>query len=105
MQEKAIAKVNGKGASASIKKFEEMGNAYFSWATSEPNLYRLMFGGFCEINMDEHESKAWNLLRDGLDELAAHGVIDKSARNGGEVIVWSAVHLSSPAHRQHTLPG
>ncbi len=95
MQEKAIAKIKGNGASASIKKFEEMGNAYFAWATSEPNLYRLMFGGYCEINMEEHDSKAWNLLREGLDELMAHGVIDKSARNGGEVIVWSAVHGAS----------
>ena len=95
MQEKAIEKVKGKGAAASIKKFEEMGNAYFAWATSEPNLYRLMFGGYCEIDMKEHDSKAWNLLREGLDELMAHGVIDKSARNGGEVIVWSAVHGAS----------
>jgi AcrR family transcriptional regulator len=95
MQEKAIAKIKGNGATASIKKFEEMGSAYFTWATSEPNLYRLMFGGYCEINMEEHDSKAWNLLREGLDELMAHGVIDKSARNGGEVIVWSAVHGAS----------
>ena len=95
MQEKAMAKIKGNGATASIKKFEEMGNAYFAWATSEPNLYRLMFGGYCEINMEEHDSKAWNLLREALDELMAHGVIDKSARNGGEVIVWSAVHGAS----------
>ena len=95
MQEKAIAKVKGNGAASSIRKFEDMGQAYFAWATSEPNLYRLMFGGYCEINMEEHDSKAWNLLREGLDELMAHGVIDKSARNGGEVIVWSAVHGAS----------
>ena len=95
IQEKAIAKIKGNGATASIKKFEEMGSAYFAWATSEPNLYRLMFGGYCEINMEEHDSKAWNLLREALDELMAHGVIDKSARNGGEVIVWSAVHGAS----------
>ncbi len=95
MQVKAIAKIKGNGAAASIKKFEEMGNAYFAWATSEPNLYRLMFGGYCEIIMEEHDSKAWNLLREALDELMAYGVIDKSARNGGEVIVWSAVHGAS----------
>lgn len=95
MQEKAIAKIKGNVAAASIKKFEEMGNAYFAWATSEPNLYRLMFGGYCEIIMEEHDSKVWNLLREALDELMAYGVIDKSARNGGEVIVWSAVHGAS----------
>jgi len=95
MQEKAIAKVKGTGAAAAIKRFEDMGNAYFAWATAEPNLYRLMFGGYCEVNMEEQDSKAWNLLRESLDELVAYGVIDKSARNGGEVIVWSAVHGAS----------
>ena len=104
MQENAIEKVKGNGAAASIKKFEEMGNAYFDWATSEPNLYRLMFGGYCEIIMEEHDSKAWNLLRDGLDELMAHGVIDKSARNGGEVIVWSAVHGASSLAIEGLMP-
>ena len=95
MQEKAIEKVKGNGAAAAIKKFEEMGNAYFAWATSEPNLYRLMFGGYCEINMEEHDSKAWNLLRDALDELVAEGVLDKYMRPGGEIVVWSAVHGAS----------
>lgn len=95
MQEKAIAKVKGKGASAAIRKFEAMGNAYFAWATSEPNLYRLIFGGYCEIDMKEHDSKAWNLLRDGLDELVSVGVLDKTSRKGGELIVWSAVHGAS----------
>ena len=104
MQENAIEKVKGNGAAASIKKFEEMGNAYFDWATSEPNLYRLMFGGYCEIIMEEHDSKAWNLLRDGLDELMAHGVIDKSARNGGEIIVWSAVHGASSLAIEGLMP-
>jgi AcrR family transcriptional regulator len=95
MQEKAIAKVKGTGAVSAIKRFEDMGNAYFAWATSEPNLYRLMFGGYCEVNMEDHESKAWNLLRDALDELVAQGVLDKSLRPGGEIIVWSAVHGAS----------
>ncbi len=81
-----------------------MGNAYFAWATSEPNLYRLMFGGYCEINMEEHDSKAWNLLREGLDELMAHGVIKKSARIGGEVIVWSAVHGASSLAIEGLIP-
>ena len=95
MQEKAIAKVKGKGGPASIKKFEEMGHAYFAWATSEPNLYRLMFGGYCEINMENHDSKAWILLRDALDQLVAEGVLNKNLRQGGEIIVWSAVHGAS----------
>lgn len=104
MQEKAIAKVKGKGAPAAIKKFEEMGKAYFAWATSEPNLYRLMFGGFCEINMDDHDSKAWKLLGDALDELVNENAMDRSARTGGELIVWSAVHGASSLAIEGILP-
>ena len=104
MQEVAISKVKGKGADAARKKFEAMGYAYFDWATSEPNLYRLIFGGFCEHKMDDHDSKAWKLLSAGLDELVAQGVIDKNARNGGEVIVWSAVHGASSLAIEGLMP-
>ena len=104
IQEVAISKVKGKGADAARKKFEAMGYAYFEWATSEPNLYRLIFGGFCEHKMDDHDSKAWKLLSAGLDELVAQGVIDKNARNGGEVIVWSAVHGASSLAIEGLMP-
>ena len=104
IQEVAISKVKGKGADAARKKFEAMGYAYFEWATSEPNLYRLIFGGFCEHKMDDHDSKAWKLLSAGLDELVAQGVMDKSARNGGEVIVWSAVHGASSLAIEGLMP-
>ena len=92
MQERAMNKIKGKGANAALRKFEVMGHAYFEWATSQPNLYRLMFGGFCEHVIDEKHDKAWTLLRQGLDELLAQGLIEKRARMGGEVLVWSAVH-------------
>jgi AcrR family transcriptional regulator len=103
MQERARAKVKGKGKNAALKKFEAMGYAYFEWATSEPNLYRLMFGGFCEHTINE-EDKAWNLLRTGLDELVSQGIIEKSARAGGEVIVWSAVHGASSLAIEGLMP-
>ena len=104
MQEKAIAKVKGAGPAAAMKRFEAMGNAYFKWATAEPNLYRLIFGGFCEHKMDEHQSKAWKLLVAALDDLLAHGVITKSARQGGEVIVWSACHGASSLAIEGLMP-
>lgn len=94
-QEKAISQVRGSGKDAALKKFQEMGYAYFEWATSEPNLYRLMFGGFCSQNINKQDDKAWNLLSKALDELLIHGLIKKSARSGGELLVWSAVHGAS----------
>lgn len=96
--------MKGKSAEAARKKFEATGYAYFEWATTEPNLYRLIFGGFCEHQMENDDSKAWKLLSEGLDELVAQGVMDKSARNGGEVIVWSAVHGASSLAIEGLMP-
>ena len=45
--------------------------------------------------MENHDSKAWILLRDALDQLVAEGVLNKNLRQGGEIIVWSAVHGAS----------
>jgi AcrR family transcriptional regulator len=78
MQERAIAKVKGTGPLAARRRFEAMGYAYFKWAMQEPNLYRLIFGGFCD-----------------------HG---ESARQGGEVLVWSAVHGASSLAIEGLLP-
>ena len=104
MQERAVAKVKGSDAKAALMKFEAMGYAYFNWAKSEPNLYRLIFGGFCEHEMKEHEGKAWLLLNRALDELLSTGLINQSARLGGEVLVWSSVHGASSLIIENMLP-
>lgn len=95
MQEKSISKIKTRGKDAARKKFQLMGYAYFEWATSEPNLYRLLFGGYFEHKMDKRIDRAWNLLEGSLDELHANGLITKAARMGGEEFVWSAVHGAS----------
>lgn len=95
MQEQAISKVKTTGAQGAKDGFEAMGSAYFKWALAEPNLYRLIFGGFCEYHQSHTESKAWKLLEQGLDNLVREGLITKSHRKGGEVMVWSAVHGAS----------
>lgn len=96
IQEKAIEKLVGSGARAARERFEALGNAYFKWALAEPNLYRLIFGGFCEHEISQtHDNKAWQLLSRSLDELYEEKLITRSARQGGEVVVWSAVHGAS----------
>lgn len=96
IQEKAIEKIVGSGARAARERFEALGNAYFKWALAEPNLYRLIFGGFCEHEISQtHDNKAWQLLSRSLDELYEEKLITRSARQGGEVVVWSAVHGAS----------
>ncbi len=95
IQEQAISKIKGGGARGAKERFEALGTSYFKWALNQPNLYRLIFGGFCEQHESPHESKAWQLLKQSLDELVEEGLITKSARLGGEVLVWSAVHGAS----------
>ncbi len=104
MQIAAMAKVKGSGAVAALKQFEAMGYSYFEWATTQPNLYRLVFGGFCEHNLSGDGDRAAQLLRSGLDELLTHGIIDRDVRANGELIVWSAIHGASSLAIEGLIP-
>lgn len=97
LQEAALSQFPGKSSKAARARFRALGGAYFDWASSEPNLFRLMFGGYCSIDFAEaqikrQESRAWNLLRSCLDDLQESGDIKKSIRPYGEILSWSAVH-------------
>ncbi len=94
-QENAIKRIKGSDAKSSVDKFQALGYAYFEWALAEPNLYRLMFGGFCEFDFEHDENRAWHLLQNSLDDLLATGVITKKIRENGEAFVWAAVHGAS----------
>ena len=97
LQEAALSQFPGKSAKTARARFRALGRAYFDWANSEPNLFRLMFGGFCSIDFAEaeikrQESRAWNLLCSCLDDLHMRGEIDPNIRPYGEILSWSAVH-------------
>ena len=53
-----------------------------------------MFGGYCSISKtDESEQgRAFMTLVRVLDDLQAHGVISKAARQNAEMASWPAVH-------------
>lgn len=96
-QEAALSQFPGKSAKAARARFRALGRAYFDWASGEPNLFRLMFGGFCSIDFAEaqikrQESRAWNLLCSCLDDLQEHGAINPVIRPYGEILSWSTVH-------------
>jgi AcrR family transcriptional regulator len=93
MQEEARAKIKGTTARAARARFRALGEAYFKWAMKEPNLFRLMFGGFCSIEDSEpSDSTAYKLLTRTLDELVTTGAMSKTMRPYGELIAWSSVH-------------
>lgn len=103
-QETAINKIKGSDAKSSIDKFQALGYAYFEWALAEPNLYRLMFGGFCDFDFEQDENRAWKLLQNSLDDLLANGVITKNVRENGEAFVWAAVHGASSLIIEDLMP-
>ena len=93
MQEEALSKIKGNSARAAKARFRALGEIYFKWAMKEPNLFRLMFGGFCSIEDTEpSQSPAYKLLSKTLDELVSSGAMSKSMRPYGEIISWSSVH-------------
>jgi AcrR family transcriptional regulator len=97
LQVAALSQFPGKSAKAARARFRALGRAYFDWANSEPNLFRLMFGGFCSIDFAEaqikrQESRAWNLLCSCLDDLQEIGDIKMNIRPYGEILSWSSVH-------------
>ena len=93
MQREALEKIPGRSAKAAKLRFRELGRVYFQWAYNEPNLFRLMFGGFCRAKEPgSHSNKeAFLMLAKCLDDLLETGVISIQMRRYGELIAWSAV--------------
>lgn len=109
MQEKAISQFPGKSAKAARARFRALGRAYFDWASNEPNLFRLMFGGFCAVNfaeaeMKRQENRAWKLLCSCLDDLSELGLISADIRPYGELLAWSTVHGATALIVEGNLP-
>ena len=106
MQAVALGSIPGSSARAARMRYRELGRTYFRWANSEPNLFRLMFGGFCKIEKHgTHESEeAFLMLSKCLDDLLATGVITATMRKYGELISWTAVQGASTLIIEGILP-
>ncbi len=106
MQRVAVGGIRGTSARAARLRYREIGRTYFRWANSEPNLFRLMFGGFCKIEKrGTHESEeAFLMLSKCLDDLLATGVITATMRRYGELISWTAVQGASTLIIEGILP-
>lgn len=109
LQESALSKHSGKNAKGARARFRALGMGYFEWATSEPNLFRLMFGGYCSIEFADarakrQETRAWNLLCSCLDDLERYEAIDSKIRPYGELLAWSTVHGASALIVEGHLP-
>ena len=110
LQEARVKLFPGANAEAARERFRALGKSYFDWAITEPNLFRLMFGTFCAIEEDDgsevrrNESRAWQLLQRGLDDLLSAGAMNPAMRPYGEILAWSAVHGASALIIEGHLP-
>jgi AcrR family transcriptional regulator len=97
MQKAALSQIAGKSARAAKLRYRELGRTYFRWASMEPNLFRLMSGGFCKVALQEghKNNEAFLMLTSCLDDLLALGVISPEMRPYGELISWTGVHGAS----------
>jgi hypothetical protein len=93
MMGKSLEKYPGKNIKATKSRFREIGRAYFTWASKEPNLFRLLFGGFCSMDRGafHKEDSSFKILEKTLDELVECGAMPKKLRPYGEVLAWTSV--------------
>jgi AcrR family transcriptional regulator len=106
MQREALSKIPGNSAAAAKLRYREIGRTYFRWAMKEPNLFRLMFGGFCKVDKagGHAEDETFMILSNCLDELLERGVITRTMRRYGEIICWTAVQGASTLIVEGLLP-
>ncbi len=97
MQQEALNKIPGTSAKAAKARYRELGRTYFRWVSKEPNLFRLMFGGFCPVDKrGAHvDQAAFLMLTKCLDDLLKTGVITPTMRKYGELLSWSSVQGAS----------
>jgi AcrR family transcriptional regulator len=95
----AMASAAGRRAKgpASALRFKAVGRAYVEFATTHPELFRVMFGECgAECRKAKPEGDAtedpWSLLGKSLDALVADGLLAKERRPGAELKAWSVVH-------------
>ncbi len=88
------ARKKGTDRAAAIARFEATGRAYFSYATEQPQLFRLMFSPPGRGHADDRgdEQTPYDILGEALDGLVDVGVLDATSREGAELLAWTSVH-------------
>jgi AcrR family transcriptional regulator len=89
----AVAKYPGKSNAAAKARFRALGEAYFSFAVDEPNIFLLTFSRKCfNASESQEESGPYARLAGALDELDARGLLRPGVRPMLDLTVWAAVH-------------
>ncbi len=86
------------GASSPPERLHAVGVAYIAFAVGEPGLFRTAFSVHLGDGWPEGTGRGrsgrspYEILAGVLDELDGDGLLRPGARQGAEVVAWSAVH-------------
>lgn len=76
---------------AARERFEAVGRGYVGFALAEPHLFDTAFTPTTELPPRPDNPSAWEVLVEGVGELAEAGLIAPHAADQAAVIAWSAV--------------
>ncbi len=76
---------------AARKRFEAVGRGYVEFALAEPHLFDTAFTPTTELPPRPDDPSAWEVLVEGVGELAEAGLVAPHATGKAVVIAWSAV--------------
>jgi AcrR family transcriptional regulator len=99
MEEEVAASPGPAGSPArAVAELRRIGAVYVEFAVAHPSQFRVMFGPWCDLS-DELAPELLplgrdplQLLVDTLDGMVRAGAITAAARQGAEIVAWSAVH-------------
>jgi AcrR family transcriptional regulator len=98
--EDAVANAPGAPGSAarSAAELAGIGAAYVEFAVANASHFRVMFGPWCDLTVElapellPRGRDPLKVLVDTLDGMVRAGAITAAARQGAEIVAWSAVH-------------
>jgi AcrR family transcriptional regulator len=94
----AMKSVRGVSARAARARFIAQGQAYVAFALEQPDRFMLMFGPYHagaskpSGRADAGATGPYAALSQVLDELNESGAMDRTRREGAELLAWSAIH-------------
>lgn len=92
LQARDAVPAKGKAAARSVNRFAAIGRAYVMFAVEHPTLFEAAFTP-CPVQPERvEEPRAWDVLIDAIDEMAAAGAIAAAHRKDAPLIAWAGVH-------------
>jgi AcrR family transcriptional regulator len=86
------------------ERFRAVGRGYVDFAITEPHLFDTAFAPCTEPPPQPDDPSAWEVLVDGVGELAEAGILAPRAADKAALIAWSGVQGIASILVRHGLP-